>query len=162
VTGHVNIDLRGEVLTEVSAHVVADENGRPRLEPMPGTITRFLAVLSRHLGKGPLRVVISRIAQRRSMAQNRLLWKVYRDILATLREQAFDVGERCPFRNEDDVHEAMKYLFIGQTVTKYRGDEYVFEPKSSTLTTEQFSAYLAQIVGYWAKRGIYIEMPEAA
>ena len=45
---------------------------------------------------------------------------------------------------------------------RFRGEEIEIPPTTTRLTVEQFSAYLAAIIGHWAKRGVYVEMPEAA
>jgi hypothetical protein len=158
----VNIDSRGEVLTEVSARVVKDESGKPRLEPMPDTKARWYAALNRHAGKGPLRVVLSRVSERRSSIQNRLLWYVYRQVLEGLRELALEAGETSPFRDEDDVHEAMKHLFLGVTVRRFKGGEIEILPSTTTLDTFQFSRYVNNVVAWAAKHGVYVEMPEAS
>ena len=160
--GFINVDSRGEIQHELAARVVEGAEGRPLLEPLPGTAGRWRTLLTRHMGKGALRITISRVSQRRSTAQNRLLWRVYREILRELRTLALDVGEPCPFRDEEDVHQAMKHLFIGVTVQRFRGEEIEIPPTTTKLTIEQFSAYLSAIVGYWSKRTIYIEMPEAS
>ncbi|HKP75326.1 MAG TPA: hypothetical protein VJT67_07260 [Longimicrobiaceae bacterium] len=159
--GEINIDYRGEVLDELSGRVVV-EDGRPRLEPLPGTAARWRVILDRHAGRGPLRVVLSRVNERRSAAQNRLLWKVYTDVLGALRERAADIGERCPFPDEEALHEAMKFLFIGATVNRFDGREYEIPPTSTTLDTAQFSRFVNAIAAYWAERGIYVELPEAS
>lgn len=142
--------------------MVKDEKGKPRLEPLPGMTARWYAVLSRHAGKGPLRVVLSRVNERRSAAQNRLLWKVYTDVLGALRERATELVERCPFPDEEALHEAMKYLFIGPTVNRFDGREYEIPPTSTTLDTGQFSRFINAIAAYWAERSVYVELPEAS
>jgi hypothetical protein len=158
----VNIDYRGEVLDELSGRVVVGDDGRPRLEPQPGTAARWRVVLTRHAGRGPLRVVLSRVNERRSAAQNRLLWRVYTEVLSALRERAAELGERCPFPDEEALHEAMKYLFIGATVSRFDGREYEIPPTSTTLDTGQFSRFVGAVAAYWAERGIYVELPEAS
>ncbi len=106
----IHIDRRGEVVTELAARVVKDVKGRPVLLPEPGTVSRWFAVLGRHAGKGTLRLTLSRVSQRRSDAQNRLLWGViYAQVLDALRELALEVGESCPFRDAEDLHEALKH-----------------------------------------------------
>lgn len=162
VTDSINIDYRGEVLTEVSARVVMDEKGKPRLEPLSGTTATWYAALGRHAGKGPLRVVLARVNERRSAAQNRLLWKVYEDILGALRELATDVGEQCPFRSAEEIHEAMKHLFIGPSVRRFHDQDYEVPPTSTTLDTGQFSRFINSIAAYWAQRKVYVELPEAS
>lgn len=142
--------------------MVQDERGRPRLEPLPGQSARWYAVLARHVGKGSLRVVMSRVNERRSAAQNRLLWKVYADVLGALKERATEIGERCPFPDEEALHEAMKHLFIGATVERFDGLEYEIPPTSTTLDTGQFSRFVNAIAAYWAERGVYVELPEAS
>jgi hypothetical protein len=158
----ISIDQRGEIISELGARVVRDENGKPRFEPLPGQAARWNAVLLRHADKGPLRLAISRVSQRRSYAQNRLLWHVYGQVLAQLRETAAEVGERCPFRTDEELHDAMKHVLIGPTVMRFKGTELEIPPTSTTLTVEQFSAFISGVVGFWSKRGIYVEMPEAS
>ena len=159
LTDGINIDLPGETVDELSARIVRDENGKPRLEPVPGTAARWYVVLDRHFEKGQLRVAISRVSERRSLAQNRLLWHVYGQILDALREKAMQVGEVCPWKTTRAVHEAMKHRFIGQTVDTVLGEDFPREPTSTVLTVEQFSAYLRRIVEMWALKGVYVEMP---
>lgn len=159
--GLINVDKRGEVQHELAARVVL-EDGRPKLEPVPGTVGRWRTLLTRHVDKGALRLTLSRVSQRRSYAQNRLLWHVYGQILQRLREVAMECSEECPFRDDEDLHEAMKHLFIGVTVRRFRGEEIEIPPTTTKLTIEQFSAFLEAIVGYWSQRGVYVEMPDAA
>jgi hypothetical protein len=160
--GLINIDKRGVAVVELDARVELDEAGRPGLEPLRGTAGRWRTALARHAGKGPLRIAITRVTERRSHAQNRLLWRVYGQILDGLRELAAEVGEVCPFRDTEDVHAAMKHLFIGPTVVRFNGEELEIPATTTRLTVEQFSSYLKAIVGYWAKKAIYVEMPGEA
>lgn len=159
----IDIDRRGERVDELGAEVVSDE-GRLRIVPWRGQASRWNEVLKRHAGKGPLRIAISRIGEVRSYAQNRLLWHVYREIMRELRKKAALEGKRCPFRDEDALHDAMKYVVLGlEPVRLGPGDEIeIPRTTTTTLTVEQFSAYLEGVLGFWAKRGIYIEMPGEA
>jgi len=158
----IDIDKKGEVVSELAARVVRDEKGKPHLVHTDGTVSRWNAVLLRHADKGPLHLAISRVSERRSYAQNRLLWHVYGQILDQLKQKALEEGWKCPWRTKDDVHEAMKLRFIGLTVERVLGEEFEREPSTTVLTVEQFSTYLRQIVEMWALKGIYIEMPGEA
>ena len=163
VDGFVNIETRGVSVQELSARVVKDERGKPRLEPMPSTVARWNAVLGRHAEKGPLRLAVSRVSQARSLKQNALLWGcVYPQILEGLRELVLEAGERCPFPDEAALHDALKHRFLGVSVVKVAGEDFELPPTTTRLTIEQFSVYIRAVVEWASTIGIYVEMPEAA
>jgi hypothetical protein len=156
LTDGISVDVRPDVAVEMLCRVEQAEGEEARLVPL--FRPRWRAVLSRLAG----RTVVVRIirTKKRSLAQNRLLWHVYEEVLRELRKLAADVDERCPFRDAEELHETMKYVLIGPTVRRFQGTELEIPASSRELTVEQFSAYVSGIVGFWAKRGIYIEMPE--
>lgn len=159
----INIDRTGERVDELPARVVAGPDGKPRLEPLSGQSARWYVVLRRHEGKGLLRLAISRVSERRSLAQNRLLWGVvYPQLLDGLRELALSVGETCPFRDTEELHAAMKHRFLGRTVTRFLGEEWEHDPTTTTLSVEQFSVFIRQVTEWGATKGVYVEMPEAS
>lgn len=162
MTDSIDINRKGEVVTEMSGRVRLDEKGRPLLEPLPGQVGRWNAVLARHAGKGQVRVAISRVSERRSHAQNRLLWLIYRQIMEGLRERALDVGERCPLADEDELHEAMKHLFIGRSLVKVGAEKLELAPTTTTLTVEQFSTYTSNVIAWAARHSIYVELEAAS
>jgi hypothetical protein len=125
-----------------------------KLHPRSTAIVR--ARLARWAGKRVL-VTVEKEKKVRSDPQNRLLWGlIYEDLLAGLRELAVEAGEKCPFRTKDELHEAMKHVFIGPTVVKVPGaGEMEIPPRSRSLTTDQFSEFISQILKWAAERGIY-------
>jgi hypothetical protein len=102
-------------------------------------------------------VEVRREKRRRSDAQHRLLFgPIYDDLLEGLRGLAAEAGEKCPFKDKEALHSAMKYLFLGTTVVKVPGaGELEMESSSKTLTTEQFSEFVSKILRWGAERGIY-------
>lgn len=102
-------------------------------------------------------VEVAREKRRRSDAQHRLLFgPIYDDLLEGLRGLAANVGEKCPFKDKESLHAAMKYRFLGTTVVNVPGaGELEMESSSKTLTTEQFSEFVSKILRWAAERGIY-------
>lgn len=158
----IDVDQRSEVVSEISGCVVRDVDGKPRLLPTPGTGTHWATVLERHAGKGPLRITLARIHERRSSAQNRMLWATYRQILDELRKLALEVGERCPFRTDQELHEALKYLLLGTTVVKVAGADMEMPATTTKLSVEQFSAYFEGVLKWAAEHRIFVELQESA
>jgi hypothetical protein len=157
----INIDSRGYTEELLYARVVADGRGRPCLEPMPGTTSRWGAVLARHLDRGAIRLVVSRIAQRRSGRQNRYLWGgVYDDILKGMKKAAGEMGCEAPFASDDDVHEWAKWKFLRVTRVFPGGEEEECARSTTRLTVEEFGDYIEKIAVWGAERGIYVHRPE--
>lgn len=151
----INIDAPPEVVFETVAKVGATEKGKPYLMPLePG---RWNAHMARLVGKGTVRVTVSRQKGARSNQQNKYLWAVvYQDYLDGLRALAADLGLECPFRDKDELHSYLKSKYIGQTVREFAGETFALEPSTTHLDIEQFSTYVAAIMAEAAQRGIYI------
>lgn len=155
-TPTVDVDARPDLVLELPARVVKDEHGRPRL--VPDSLSRWRAVLNRMVGR-PVLVSISREKERRSLEANRYLWGVvYERLLDEFRAIAQDAGERPVFANKDQIHDAMKFRFLGLDVVKV-GDVEIERPATTTkLTPEEFSKFIRQIKEMAATRWqIYIE-----
>jgi hypothetical protein len=157
----IDIDSRGAVVHDLAGVVVLEPSGKPMLKAYPGTAAQWNAVLARHAGKGQVCVTLSRIHERRSSAQNRMLWAIYTQVLAGLRELAAEVGERCPFKTTEELHGAFKYLFLGTSVVKVAGSEMELPATTTKLTVEQFSSYVEQVIKWAGERKIYIELEAA-
>ena len=158
-TDTINIDDTGEVrLLEMPARVEMIEGHRhPRLIPANGG--KWLSVLSRHLGKPGLRVVLLRAKQRRSQPQNRYLWGVvYVDVLEGMREKAIECGFEPPFASVDDVHEWGKWRFL-RVKRVFPGGEIEEVAGSTRTTLERFADYVSQLSAWAGERGIYIRQP---
>lgn len=84
-----------------------------------------------------------------SYRQHRLLRGIcYPQILEGLRRLAEEVGEDCPIRDEDHLHETTLHLArINST---------------ANLTRTQFDALVEWIVAYWSQRGILVELKDRA
>jgi hypothetical protein len=133
--------------------------GKPRL--VPESWSRWHTALGREVGRR-VTVSITRHRMRRSAQANRYLWGVvYRELLQELRILAQDSGERCPFEDEQQLHDAMKYLFLGTEPVSIGGVEIQRPATTTTLDLEQFSAYISAIKRMAAQRwNIYISEAE--
>jgi hypothetical protein len=152
----VDIDARPDVVVELPALVVG-EDGRYTLEPV--VPARWHAALRSCLGQ--VRVAIMREKRTRTSPQNRFLWGVvYETLLYEFRQIAVDAKEQPPFKSKDDVHEAMKYRFLGVEVLRLPGGEEMERPASTTkLTTTQFNSYW-RAIAEWAATRYEIYIPE--
>jgi len=154
----VDIDNPPEVLIELPGRVELHD-GRPRFVPAdPG---RWLEILGRLVGEQAV-VGLTRWKKRRSNQQNRFYWGVVLKVLLDgFRSKAADLGERCPFRDRAQVHEAMKFRFLGTEVLRLPGGAEIEAPATTTrLTTVQFNTYWRAIAEWAALEcGIYIPEP---
>lgn len=149
----VNIDVK-PTREEVFAARVETRGERPVLVPLDPQ--SWLSALGRIVGDTVI-VRIERPKKRRTLAQNAYLWTVvYPDVLSGLRELAVNVGEECPWADEDALHIAMKYMVLGLVVVPVPGTDVVLEQPSTTttLTTAQFSTYIDTIIRWAGERGI--------
>jgi hypothetical protein len=156
LTDLIDIDAKPWLVHEFSAAVVV-EGGKPLLIPTdPG---RWLATLAKI--KGPVKVSIERARLRRSQEANAYAWGVvYVDALAGLRQIAMDAGEECAFKDADEFHSAMKYLYFGMDIVKLPGGSTVERlPRSRYLDTKQYSEFLDFVRRWCAERGIYTRDP---
>lgn len=149
----INIDCKPEVSFEILARVEADEHGKPRCKPFP--VSRWYAHLGRLVGQ-TIRLTVTRQKGKRSNQQNKYLWScVYEDLLAGLAEKAAERGVPMTL-TKDDLHFHYKTKHVGQPVKDFDGEEFLSDPTTTVLTTEQFSLYIEAIKADAAQRGIYI------
>ena len=86
----------------------------------------------------------------RSISQNSYLWGV---VYATLAEWSGHEPE--------EIHEALKELFLGQTPREFpSGDKLMVRPSTTSLTVEEFSGYVDKINRWAAERGCFIPSAE--
>lgn len=151
-TDLVDIDAKPFVVCELEAEVETSDD-RPRLVPRDTTKWR------RALDKitGPVKVTIERLRPKRSSKANAYYWGVVLvDILIGLREIAVRVKEECPFEDADELHEALKYLYIGREVVMFQGKRVDREARTRHMDSKQYAAFV-DYVRRWAamEYGIY-------
>lgn len=153
----IDIDERPEIVLEVDA-TVEEREGLPRI--IPYDPSRWLSTLTRMMNT-PVVVSFSRAKKRRSNEANRYLWGgVYRDVLAGLRGIAQDAREGQAFENKDQLHDFMKFRFLGTGKVTIKGVEYDCPARSSKLTTGEFHDYVQQVKAFVAERWqIYVREP---
>lgn len=154
----VNIDLK-PTKDEVFLAFVETRADRPVL--VPHNQFGWLSMLGKLVGSEVV-VRIERPKLRRTNAQNAYYWAgVLPDVLAGLRELAVGVGESCPFVDVDALHEAMKFMVLGNEVVRLPGTDQTLERPSTTttLTTAQFTEYVEHIIRWAGERGIPIRAP---
>src|SRR5207245_2553358 len=115
--------------------------------------------LARLVGR-TVTVRISR-TKARSSPQNRFLWGVvYVDVLEGLRALAEDAGESVVFATDEELHVAMKWLYLKRQV-RLPGGEVIEAPgESRRLTMEQFSEFVSRIIAWAASYGIQVRATE--
>lgn len=98
------------------------------------------------LPDGVYRVEIKRHRARRSNDQNAYLWGV---VYPAALQGFIDLGWTT-IVNTEHVHEYFKREFLSREFVNIRTGEVVSLPDMSTsgMTTEQFSVYIDQVVGY--------------
>ncbi len=152
----VNIDTKIDVAVEMPCRVEPIE-GASRLVPLDEP--RWRAVLRRLEGKTVTVKVIR--TKKRTSPQNAYLWGVvYVDILQGLRAIAEESGEEPVYTIDDDLHDAMKWLFL-RVKEVFPGGEFIERPgKSRRLTMEQFSEFVSQVIRWAAGYGIEVRSSE--
>ncbi len=152
----IDLDDTGDVILLDLLASVEMIAGRPRLLPRdPG---RWLAVLTRNVGRD-LRVVVSRAKRRRSSPQNRYLWGViYVDLLEGMRVRAIEADLEPPFASVEDVHAWGKWRFL-RVQRVLPGGEIEEVPGSTRCSSERFADYVSQLSAWGAERGIYVRQP---
>jgi len=161
-----SIEIDNKPYVELEALCRVERDGeRPVLKPHEPS--RWYAALTRLAGKAKpgapcnVRVSIVRDKGTRTVAANRLLWGTYRFALAALREKYLEIGERCPFANEDEFHAAMKYLVLGTDSVSLPNGERLEKPSSTTrLRPEQFHAFYQRVCRWCSEHGVYVPPPE--
>jgi hypothetical protein len=148
----INIDSRPDVAVEMPCRVeLVDEE--PFL--IPHVKARWRAVLSRLAGK-TVTVRIIR-TKKRSLPQNSFLWGVvYADVLEGLRALAEEAGEPAVFATDEELHEAMKWLFLKRQAVLPGGEVVEVPGRSSRLTVEQFSEFVSRVTAWAAGYGIRV------
>lgn len=148
----IDVDLMDEVAVTVGARVLEDRTFHPTDRD---EWRHAMSELAGH----DLRVTLMR-AKLRSPRANRLLWALYREILAKLRKRCIEAGINCPFATEDELHDYFKAHLIGAKVVELFGKRTTIPPRSSKLTSSEFSAYVEGCVGSAADSwGVYCAMP---
>lgn len=155
-TATINIDTKPYVVADVHGRVV---DGPEFVPDSPG---RHRSVLGRCVGQEiTLRVV--RQKKRRSSDQNAFYWAVVLpDILKGLRELAESVGELPVFTDEDELHEALKWVFLRKVCALPGAGNIERMPRSSQLSIAEFSEYLDKVRHWAAERNIYVREPYEA
>lgn len=105
----------------------------------------------RSFGDKALEVVIRPFKETRSVRQNRYYWSVVIGMIADHTGMA-----------ENDVHEAMKQMFLSRVVmVPVEGGvrEVVVSDSSSIIKTHEFSEYVAKIQ-QWASEELNIDIPD--
>ena len=154
--GEIDLDDTGDVILLDMPARVELVGGMPRLLPTIGG--RWLAVLTRNVGK-PLRIVLSRTKQRRSSPQNRYLWGVvYVDLLEGMRAQAIEAGMEPPFASVEDVHAWAKWKLLRERRV-LPGGEIEEVAGSTRCSSDRFALYISQLAAWGADRAIYVRQP---
>jgi hypothetical protein len=111
------------------------------------------------LGDGELlTVTIEKKADKRSIAQNRMLWgPVYDQLIAGIAESVgYDKHDKV---GKEQMHEGLLMLF-GGTVTDPVTKREVAKERSSTMTTARFSEFVEWIARYAAdEHGVVVTLP---
>ncbi len=143
--GLIDIDARPFIVHDLEAELVTGDD-RPRLVPVDAPKWRQALAKMR----GRVKVTIERWRRKRSNEANAYYWGVVlKDILIGLREQAVKVGEECPFEDDEDLHEACKYMYFGREVVTFRGKKIHREPRTRNLDSKQYAAFV-DYVRRWA------------
>lgn len=153
MTDSINIDARPYIAEEFWASVDV-RDGRPVL--MPTDPARWVATLRKM--HGVVKVTIQRPRLRRSTEANAYYWAcVLADTLSGLRQLATDAGGRCPFASAEELHEALKYMFLGVESVDVPGGGTMERPATTTiLNSKQFATYIESCKEWSAARGIYV------
>lgn len=153
----IAIDVRPWTDAEAIGRVVVSQDGLPAFVPASTALWR--TALGRCVGKD-VRVRLIRPKLRRTPEQNAYLWGVvYPDILVGLRTLAESVGERAVFTDEDELHQAMKWAFLRKTYVLPGAGNVEAMPRSSMLSTGEFSEYVDKVKRWAGERGIYVRAP---
>ena len=153
----VNVDTRPDVAVEMPCRIESDDKGEARLIPLYRP--RWRAVLARLVG----RTVTVRIVRtkKRSSPQNRYLWSiVYVDVLEGLRAVAEEAGEPPVLATDEELHIAMKWLFLRRQSVLPGGEVIEVPGRSSQLTMEQFSEFVSRVIAWAAGYGIRVRTSE--
>ncbi len=144
----VDIDQTPDLALELQARVDLVD-GRPRLVPV--SMSRWRAVLGRMVGR-PVTIMISREKKRRGLAANAYLWSMYGRLLEEFRAIAQDAGERPAFTSASQVHEFLKFRFLGAELVTVGGVEIERPASTTKLTPAQFRHYCESIKELAASR----------
>lgn len=153
----VSLDAKPTKEESFSAKV-AEREGRPVIVPYDQAA--WIRTLAKLKGLDVV-VKIDRPKKTRSLQANAYLWAVvYPDVLDGLRELAVAAGEKCPFKDVDELHEAMKYMVLGVEVVEVPGVGTLERPSTTTtLTTGEFARYVDTIIRWAGERGIPVRQP---
>lgn len=105
--------------------------------------------------KGKYRIVLTKFAAKRTLAQNRLLWAAINGPVARhLRELGMDVTDQ-------DVHDWLKQQFARKPVFHPETGELLFEKATSRdMEVAEFSEYVERCVAFVADRiGLVLSLP---
>lgn len=153
----IDIDEKPYVVVEVSGRVARGDGGDPVF--VPDSPSRWLTGLNRRVGQA-VRIKLIGQKRQRTLPQNAMLWGLcYRDILDGLRQLAEDCGERPVFEDEDELHDALKWLFLRRKEHVPGAGEIERVPSSAKLTTDEFTRYVEEICRWASERGIYVRHP---
>jgi hypothetical protein len=134
----IDIDERPWIVHELEADLVHDGD-RPRLVPVDAPKWRTELAKMR----GRVKVSIERWRRRRSHEANAYYWGVVlKDILIGLRAEAVRVGEECPFDDDEDLHDALKYIYFGRDSVTFRGKRVQRQARTRKLDSKQYAAFV--------------------
>lgn len=100
-------------------------------------------------------VVLRPFKLKRSKAQNRLLWKWYREIS---KQKKSEFGD---YRNEDYWHARLRLDFgmIEETIS-HKGFDVPLLTSTKSLKVDKFSEYLKNIEVWAMTRGLFLTFPD--
>lgn len=99
-------------------------------------------------GEQPIELLWRPWSDRRSRSQNALyrVWCRY-------------IGDKVG-RDEDDVHDLLRYRFLGHEPLEIAGEVIPRLVSTTTLTREEMSAYMLKVEVWAEDLGIHLPMPE--
>lgn len=154
----INIDAGARVLGQLTAWSKPSDSGPVLDFEQPARLKTMLAKCLEQR----LVVTIEREKDRRSNQANRYLWACYREILSELSQVFVEKGLTCPWHDLEEVHEAFKYMILGEDVEEIDvlGVKVRSKPGTRYMDSGQFSAYVSKVKEIAASKwGIYC--PEA-
>lgn len=100
-------------------------------------------------------MILRPFKSKRSKAQNRLLWKWYREISKQAKSEFGD------YRNEDYWHTRLRldFGYVEYTI-QHKGFDVPVLRSTTDFSVEEFSDYLKQIEVWAMKRGLFLTFPD--
>jgi hypothetical protein len=119
--------------------------------------TRYLAHIMRVLSSLPMEcgftLEVKKMASRRSLSQNRMLWALYEQII----ERG---GETMAGWEKEELHEFFLIECFGSEVLQMFGRKKLRpRRRSSKLSKQEFGQFVDFIVRFMARQGVCLDMP---